>query len=51
MAIKVSHEAPMCLLDDSMRFNDYDYCLPHLLDQEPKYLEYLKKLKQRVVIL
>ena len=45
MAIKVSHEAPMCLLDDSMRFNDYDYCLPHLLDQEPKYLEYFKKAK------
>ena len=45
MAIKVSHETPMCLLEDSMRFNDYDYCLPHLLDEEPKYLEYFKKAK------
>ena len=45
MAIKVSHETPMCLLEDSIKFNDYDYCLPHLLDEEPKYLEYFKKAK------
>ena len=45
MAIKISHEAPMCLLDDSLNFNDYDYCLPHLLDEEPKYLEYFRKAK------
>jgi hypothetical protein len=35
--IKVSHETPLCLLDDSRLFNDYDYCLPHLLDQEQGY--------------
>ena len=46
MAIKVSHETPMCLLDDSLKFNDYDYCLPHLLDEEPKYLEYFLKAKK-----
>ena len=46
MAIKVSHETPMCLLNDSMKFNDYDYCLPHLLDEEPLYLEYFKKAKE-----
>ena len=42
---KISHEVPMCLLNDSMKFNDYDYCLPHLLDQEPKYLDYFQKAK------
>ena len=26
--MKVSHETPLCLLNDSKRFNDYDYCLP-----------------------
>jgi hypothetical protein len=26
--IKVSHETPLCLLEDSRKFNDYDYCLP-----------------------
>ena len=45
--IKVSHEVPMCLLDNSIKFNDYDYCLPHLLDKEPKYLEYFKKAKAK----
>jgi hypothetical protein len=43
--IKVSHETPLCLLDDSRMFNDYDYCLPHLLDEEPGYLEYFRKAK------
>jgi hypothetical protein len=38
--IKVSHEAPLCLLSDSRLFNDYDYCLPHLMDEEPGYEEY-----------
>ena len=45
MEIKISHETPMCLLNDSLKFNDYDYCLPHLLDEEPKYLEYFRKAK------
>ena len=30
--IKVSHEVPINLLEKSKLFNDYDYCLPHLLD-------------------
>jgi len=30
--MKVSHEVPRCLLTASEEFNDYDYCLPHLLD-------------------
>jgi hypothetical protein len=38
--VKVSHETPLCLLDDSRLFNDYDYCLPHLLDQEQGYQDY-----------
>lgn len=44
--MKISHETPMCLLEDSRKFNDYDYCLPHLLDEEPKYLEYFQKAKK-----
>ena len=38
--IKVSHEVPFSLLDYSKEFNDYDYCLPHLLDQEQSYQDY-----------
>ena len=37
--MKVSHEVPLCLLEESKKFNTYDYCLPHLLDQEPGYLQ------------
>jgi hypothetical protein len=43
--VKVSHETPLCLLDDSIHFNDYDYALPHLFDEEPEYLEYFRKAK------
>ena len=38
--IQISHEAPKVLLNDSMKFNDYDYCLVHLLDEYPEYKEY-----------
>ena len=44
--IKVSHETPLCLLDDSEKFNDYDYCLPHLLDEEPAYEAYFREAKK-----
>ena len=44
--MKISHETPLCLLNDSKHFNDYDYCLPHLLDEEPGYLEYFLEAKK-----
>jgi len=44
--IKVSHETPLCLLGDSKNFNDYDYCLPHLLDEEKGYEEYFRQAKK-----
>jgi hypothetical protein len=43
--IKVSHEVPFSLLDYSREFNDYDYCLPHLLDENEEYLAYFRKAK------
>lgn len=51
--IKVSHETPLCLLEDSRKFNDYDYCLPHLLDQEPGYQDYFltSKAQGRYIIM
>ena len=45
--IKVSHETPLCLLEDSRNFNDYDYALPHLFDSEPAYLEYFLESKKQ----
>ena len=38
--MKVSHEVPRCLLTASPEFNDYDYCLPHLLDIDEDYKQY-----------
>ena len=38
--IKVSHEVPPALLHLSKHFNDYDYCLPHLLDENEIYRDY-----------
>ena len=35
--IKISHEVPFCLLTKSREFNDYDYCLPHLMDENEEY--------------
>jgi hypothetical protein len=43
--MKISHEVPLCLLEDSVKFNDYDYCLPHLLDEEPGYEAYFRQAK------
>lgn len=45
MKILVSHESPICLLDESLNYNHYDYCLVHLLEQQPKYKEFFLKSK------
>ena len=38
--IKISHEVPLCLLDDNLEWSDYQYCLPHLIDEYPQYKEH-----------
>ncbi len=43
--MKVSHEVPRCLLTASSEFNDYDYALPHLFDQDEEYLQYFMDAK------
>jgi len=45
MKVKVSHEVPIALLGTSKEFNDYDYCLPHLLDRYHSYEEYFRQAK------
>ena len=47
MGIKVSHEVPLQLLGLSETFNDYDYCLPHLLDLHPDYEAYFREAKKK----
>ena len=52
--IKISHEVPLCLLEDSLEFNHYDYCLCHLLDQNIHYKDFFfnssKVLKRKVYL-
>lgn len=43
--IKVSHEVPLCLLEESLKFNNYDYCLPHLMDENEEYKQFFIKSK------
>jgi hypothetical protein len=45
--MKVSHEVPLALLEASLKFNDYDYCLPHLLDKYDQYREYFVNAKKQ----
>ena len=45
--MKVSHEVPLNLLDLSPKFNNYDYCLPHLLDKYDQYKDYFIEAKKQ----
>ena len=45
--MKVSHEVPRCLLNNSREWNDYDYCLPHLLDKDEHYKDFFYKSKKQ----
>jgi len=44
--VKVSHELPINMLDKSYDINDYEYCLPHLLDQNEEYKNHFYKAKK-----
>lgn len=41
--IKVSHEVPLKLLEESRSFNDYDYALVHLFETHSDYFEFYKE--------
>ena len=43
---KVSHELPINMLDKSFEINDYEYCLPHLLDQNEIYRKHFEDAKE-----
>lgn len=43
---KVSHEVPKALLRESLAFNSYQYCLPHLMEQDEEYRNFFLKCKK-----
>jgi len=44
--MKISHETPKCLLNNSKHFNDYQYALVHLLEKDKKYREHFLSCKK-----
>jgi len=51
--MKVSHELPLGLMHYAYQWNDYDYCLPHLLDKYEQYRIFFQKsrLDKRFIIM
>lgn len=51
--VKIAHEAPISIIEEVGKLTDYSYCLVHLLEEQPKYLEYFEKCRDegREVIL
>ena len=47
--VKVSHEVPMCLLEKSKEFNDYQYALVHLLEENDEYREHFLQCKDEKI--
>lgn len=51
--MKISHELPLALMHHAYKWNDYDYCLPHLIDQYDQYRIFFQKsrLDKRFIIM
>jgi len=51
--MKISHELPLALMHYAYKWNDYDYCLPHLIDQYDQYKIFFQKsrLDKRFIIM
>jgi len=51
--MKVSHELPLSLMTYAYQWNDYDYCLPHLVDKYEQYRIFFQKsrLDKRFIIM
>lgn len=41
--MKISHEVPVALLNKSREFNDYDYALVHLFEENKEYYNFYKE--------
>ena len=48
--VKISHEVPFCLLTKSREFNDYDYCLPHLMDENEEYRVFFQNSNKNSIL-
>lgn len=46
--IRVSFESPLDIIDNS--YNDYDYCLCHLLEENKEYKDYFYNTKKNILL-
>ena len=44
--MKISHELPLGLMHKAYEWNDYDYCLPHLIDKYQQYKLFFQKSRK-----
>lgn len=44
--MKISHEVPLSMLEESCSFNDYHYCLSHLNKESRQYRDFYKKMSE-----
>lgn len=45
--MKISFESPLSLLHDSIMYNDYQYVLPHLIDEYSTYKDFMLTYRNR----
>ena len=42
----ISHEVPFCLLEQNLKWSDYQYCLPHLMEGDETYRNFFLQCKE-----
>ena len=47
MKLLVSHESPLQLLEESLNYNDYQYCLVHLMEENDEYKNWFLTVNKR----
>ena len=47
MKLLVSHESPIRLFEESLNYNDYQYCLVHLMEESDEYREWFLNVNKR----
>jgi len=45
--MKISHEVSLGLLEESLKWNDYQYVLPHLIDKYPEYKKFMLNYREQ----
>ena len=47
MKLLASHESPIQLFEESLKYNDYQYCLVHLMEENQEYCDWFMNVNKR----